>query len=793
MPTEQLPGHGQGDDPLALLEVIDRLEVCPVELREDRLTMPYRVVQAGKEAATELIYRFEEPVFDPEEEASRNLGSLIGAQVALNYGLFCGEIVLNGSFDPVDRAFLREMAANTAREIYVKKFLEPNPFLEGPAAGMPVVRWRSYLRAELRFPEPEVTETSSRRDSHVDWPQEPSRIAVLSSGGKDSLLSYGLLDELGLETHSVFVNESGRHWHTALNGYRHLSATRPTTTTRVWTSADRVFTWMLRRLPFVRKDFARLRSDEYPIRLWTVAVFLFGALPVLRCRGVARLVIGDEHDTSHRTTHKGITHYDGLYDQSRYFDEALSRYFRRKGWPLTQFSILRQLSELLVQKTLVERYPELQRHQLSCHATHLDGERALPCGNCEKCRPIVGMLLALDAEPGACGYTEEQVRGCIESLATHGVHQEIVAVQQLGWMLAGKGFIAERTPGMGRAQERREVLDLRFAREASPPDCVPLDLRKGLFSILLQHAAGAVRKAGRSWVPFDALSDPCAVVPHRHDPGRRRERSGKISETGESITVLWGQHTWIQAKERLQTIDTALLPVGAIEQHGPHLPLDTDAWDAEYICRRVAERCTDPKPLVLPLIPCGVSYHHDDFSGTISVGPDVLAAFVYDVGMSVARHGIAKLVIINGHGGNAPTLQLAAQKINRDARIFTCVDSGETSDTDVAALAETPNDVHAGEIETSTTLATRPELVDRVRAEASVPEFSSQYLDFTSKRSVPWYEHTARLSESGVLGDPSRASAEKGERIWQVTIDHLVRLVETLKTLSLEEIYARRH
>jgi creatinine amidohydrolase/Fe(II)-dependent formamide hydrolase-like protein len=793
MSTEPLKSRVHGEDPLALLEVIDRLEVGPVELRADRLAMPYRVIQAGEEAATELIYRFEEPVFDPEEEASRNLASLIGAQVALNYGLFCGEIVLHGRFDPADRAFLRDMAANTAREIYVKKFLEPNPFLTDPAAGLPVVRRRSYVRRELRFPEPEATETSSRRDSHAHWPQEPSRIAVLSSGGKDSLLSLGLLDELGLDTHSVFVNESGRHWHTALNGYRHLSKTRPATTTRVWTSADRVFAWMLRRLPFVRQDFSRLRSDEYPIRLWTVAVFLFGALPVLRKRGIARLVIGDEYDTTRRTAHEGITHYDGLYDQSRYFDEALSRYFYRKGWPLTQFSILRQLSELLIEKTLVERFPELQRHQMSCHATHLDDERALPCGKCEKCRRIVGMLLALGAEPRACGYTEEQVRGCVESLATHGVHQEIAGVQQLGWMLAQKGLIAERTPGMGRAQERRQILSLRFAREASPPDCVPLDLRKRLFPILLQHAEGAVRKAGRSWVPFDALNDPWAAVPHRHDPDRRRGSRRKVSETSDSVPVLWGQHSWIQAKERLQTIDTALLPVGAIEQHGPHLPLDTDAWDAEYICLRVAERCSDPKPLVLPLIPYGVSYHHDDFPGTISVGPDALAAFVYDVGMSAARHGIAKLVIINGHGGNAPTLQLAAQKINRDARIFTCVDSGETSDADVAVLAETPNDVHAGEIETSTALATRPELVDRSKAAASVPEFSSQYLDFTSKRSIPWYEHTARLSELGVLGDPTRASADKGERIWGIMIDHLVRLVETLKTLSLEEIYARRH
>ena len=257
--------------------------------------------------------------------------------------------------------------------------------------------------------------------------------------------------------------------------------------------------------------------------------------------------------------------------------------------------------------------------------------------------------------------------------------------------------------------------------------------------------------------------------------------------------VALGELSWVAARERLEQTDTALLPVGAIEQHGPHLPLDTDAWDAEYMCRLVAERCSRPRPLVLPLIPYGVSYHHDDFPGTLSVNPETLAQFVYDVGVAAARHGITKLVIVNGHGGNAPTLQLAAQKINRDSRIFTCVDSGETSDFDVAKLADTPNDVHAGEIETSTSLATRPHLVDMASAESAIPSFSSQYLNFTSDRSVPWYEHTARLSPSGVLGDPTRASAEKGERIWDVMVEHLVKLVETIKELSLDEIYERRH
>jgi creatinine amidohydrolase/Fe(II)-dependent formamide hydrolase-like protein len=207
----------------------------------------------------------------------------------------------------------------------------------------------------------------------------------------------------------------------------------------------------------------------------------------------------------------------------------------------------------------------------------------------------------------------------------------------------------------------------------------------------------------------------------------------------------------------------------------------------------VAEACADPKPVVLPLIPYGVAYHHEDFSGTISVSPDTLSRLVYEIGMSAARHGITKLVIINGHGGNSPSLHFAAQMINRDAHIFTCVDTGETSDADIDLLAQTPNDVHAGEIETSTTLATRPHLVRLEEVRKFVPRFSSRYLDFTSKRSVGWYAHTSKISSSGVLGDPTLANREKGERIWELMIRNLTEFIEDLKRLSLDEIYQKRY
>jgi creatinine amidohydrolase/Fe(II)-dependent formamide hydrolase-like protein len=783
MPTAKAPPPGT--DPLSILWAIDRLEVGPVRVEPRRLVAPYRVVQGGREETLDLIYRYEERVFDPSEVASQNLAAMVAAQVAVNYGLFAREMVFHGPLDRHDRSLLETMVEATAQEIFVVKFLMDNPFILGEAAHLPTERRDRYSRAELVFPD---AVEGSVGDA---WRTSPDEHVVLSSGGKDSLLSYGLLRELAGRVHPVFVNESGRHWYTALNAYRHFKECFPETA-RVWTNSDRVFAWMLRHLPFVRQDFADVRSDEYPLRLWTVAVFIFGALPIARLRGAGRVVVGDEHDTTQRGSLGGIVHYHGLYDQGRHFDDALSRYYGKKGWGLLQFSLLRPMSELLIQKVLVERYPDLQRHQVSCHATHIEGDRVRPCGLCEKCRRIVGMLVALGADPGQCGYTPSQVDRCMADLAAKGVHQELPGMEHLGHVLDGMGLLEGHRLGEVVPRGRPEIMSLRFHGDRSPLQAVPLSIRRPLVEVMLSHSLGAVRPRGRSWEPFDAMADPAMEERHPMDDSPPPADARPVTP-GRPSPFLLAELTWPQARQRLSEVDLALLPVGAIEQHGPHLPLDTDAFDAEHLAREVAAACSDPKPLVLPLIPYGVSYHHEDFDGTISVSPDTLSRLVYEVGMNLARQGIKKLVIINGHGGNVPALKFAAQNINRDAHIFTTVETGESSDTDVAAITETRGDVHSGEVETSTALATRPHLVRMDRAETFVPRFSSHYLDFASKRSVEWYARTARISPSGVMGDPSKASAEKGRRIWEVMVRNLVEFVEDLKSMTLDEIYQRRY
>ena len=256
---------------------------------------------------------------------------------------------------------------------------------------------------------------------------------------------------------------------------------------------------------------------------------------------------------------------------------------------------------------------------------------------------------------------------------------------------------------------------------------------------------------------------------------------------------LWETMTWQEIEERIKVVDTAILPCGAIEQHGPHLPVDVDFYDAKYMALKVAESCADPKPFVLPAVPYGVSYHHSAFKGTLSVTNNALSALIYDIGMSLAHNGIKKIVILNGHGDNKPTLTYAAQMINRDAKVFVCVETGETSDVDLYRLIDTPNDIHAGEIETSTTLAVRPDLVDMSLAVDETLDLDNEYLDFTSDRGINWYVHTNRISESGVLGNATKATAEKGKKMWDISIQKMTEFVESIKNTPSEKLYQNRY
>ena len=479
--------------------VFNTLSIHQLRVEPNRVKAVYTLEKKdGAVISNELIYSFHENCFNPSITGDVNLASMMVAQVAINYGLFCETIIFDGYYDGIDRQFIKNMIENTSREIYVNKLLSKNEFLKPPYNTLKAQKKKSYTSANIIFKNSNYQHLSPKQEKTIP---DANQFAILSSGGKDSLLSYGILKEIG-STHPIYVNEAGRHWYTAYNAFHGFEKIEPNTA-RVWCNSDRIFNWMVKQMPFIKDNFQNIKADIYPIRLWTVAVFLFGVLPIVRKRGIKNIIIGNEYDTTLQLNQEGITHYAALYDQSKYFDNAFTRYYRRKGWDFYQYSILRSLSELLILKILVKRYPDLQQMQVSCHAAHKEGERMVPCGNCEKCRRIVGMLKAMNEDPKRCGYTDLQIENCLKALQSKSVKQLGSDAQQLYYMLLEKGLIAstEHTQKMGK--HRPEIMKLRFDNERSQLEDLPKYVRNHLFSVYSQYAEGAMKMINKKWQPTD--------------------------------------------------------------------------------------------------------------------------------------------------------------------------------------------------------------------------------------------------------------------------------------------------
>ncbi len=498
---------------LESFKALQKLSVNTIQVETKKVKANYTVEKFSGETSTfELIYSYEHPYFSKKSAPDINLASMMLAQVALNYGLFFETIELDGLFDKTDQQFIKDMMENTSREILTNKLLIKNEFLKPPFDSLQAEKREKYTQAKLIFTNTQFQEsTLVKEKTTTDF----NKYAILSSGGKDSLLSYGIIKEIG-EPYPVFINEAGRHWFTAVNSHRYYKQTEPNTE-KPWCNSDRLFNWMLKQFPFIKENYASIRADIYPIRLWTVAVFLFGVLPVARKKGIGNILIGDEYDTTVKGNKEGISHYNALYDQSKYFDNALTRYYKDKGWNMYQFSILRSLSEMLIMKILIKRYPELQKQQVSCHAAHeLDG-RMYPCGKCEKCRRIIGMVKALDENPEACGYNKVQIENGLQTLASKSVKQIGSDAAHLYFMLFEKNLIEKNNFTIKAAKKHAEIMKLRFDRERSTLEDLPKHIRKPLFSIFSQYADGTVKRENNQWTEIELNDDFLSSIKYKFD------------------------------------------------------------------------------------------------------------------------------------------------------------------------------------------------------------------------------------------------------------------------------------
>ena len=234
--------------------------------------------------------------------------------------------------------------------------------------------------------------------------------------------------------------------------------------------------------------------------------------------------------------------------------------------------------------------------------------------------------------------------------------------------------------------------------------------------------------------------------------------------------------TWTEAAAA--EADLAMVPVGSTEQHGPHAPLGTDHLAAAAVAEEAASSY-DRAVVVTPPIPVGVSEEHRQFDGTLWVAPDTFRQYVREVLESLIFHGWNRIVIVNGHGGNAPAIGEVAARISRaeEALVvtFTWFDAAESDH----AMG------HAGPLETSLLLHRYPELVREDELEEAAAGGSSRWGEWVSGTNLA--HDSIEFTANGVVGDPTAATAEAGAALLDSATSALVDLLGAVEDRSLDE------
>ena len=258
-----------------------------------------------------------------------------------------------------------------------------------------------------------------------------------------------------------------------------------------------------------------------------------------------------------------------------------------------------------------------------------------------------------------------------------------------------------------------------------------------------------------------------------------------------TLQPLLERMTWPQARRAAQNGGrVVLLPVGAIEQHGPHLPIDVDNRIVVWLCNEAAQRRPD---LIVsaPPIHYGFNEHNMGFPGTITVAIEHFINYVFDVCNSFVRQGHTRIVLINGHGSNAMPCALIARRIvNESSDALAAAISHWNLARDLAAeIRETElgGMAHACEYETSWYLFLDPAAV---KMDLAVPDVMPMRTSFTwadlmaGDGPVAFTDDWSRVSNgSGVEGDPRTASVEKGQRYAETEVTNLIRFCEEFKAL----------
>lgn len=609
--------------------------------------------QDGARAGFELQWRYPPGILDAlgPDAPLANLFTFTALIPILNYLPFCTEAIVEGPLEPDDAAWLNRAALEAAQEIKKQKLHPGNPYIRPEIFKNP---------ESLRLSLPQIKSTASRIASPRLTPGN-QRCAVLIEGIAEGLLTWAMLEELQAKPTAVFFDVPHHGLGASANAWAALSSQHPGQSVRIWTNLPLFYDFFLRHLDFLRPNYQTLQADTTPIRVLEFESAVFAALPVLWARGIGHFVAAHPAEAPERKGPSANYSMQLLFEQTRAFEDSVTRFFTRKGWGVQQWSPLRSASDIVIQRALGQRYPDLFPLQVACARPRLEPPppplpqrlntpapvsadeeaeeeeteddgldsssmlldeveglnslsemggrreagaggrreagaggagkseiprgkwRAVPCGACEACRRLVVILSALGYDPQALGYGPAKIERVLahtsrvtslppearvqrhvlylleksRSAAKESWMKEFPAKDSIAKHSFGKDSFARdsslpseyktpasrpsapalpaapSSPAAASASDPNpaaapadfasglrldpcpEVEALRFDGARSFLDTIPVPLRRSIYQILLQYSAGAVRREGREWKPFDLLASPELDQPKR--------------------------------------------------------------------------------------------------------------------------------------------------------------------------------------------------------------------------------------------------------------------------------------
>ncbi|MBD1833826.1 creatininase family protein [Cyanobacteria bacterium FACHB-472] len=244
--------------------------------------------------------------------------------------------------------------------------------------------------------------------------------------------------------------------------------------------------------------------------------------------------------------------------------------------------------------------------------------------------------------------------------------------------------------------------------------------------------------------------------------------------------------SWTDIQEMSDKENVVIIqPAGAIEQHGPHLPIIVDsAIGVAVIGKALAKLDSEIPAYALPPLYYGKSNEHWHFPGTITLSAETLLAVLKEMADSVYRAGFRKLVLMNSHGGQPQVMEIAARDLHQKYEDFLVFPLFTWRVPHVAKELLTPKElefgIHAGDAETSLLLSILPEQVKMEKAVAEYPQGLPEDSLLSMEGKLPFAWVTRDLSRSGVLGDPTTATKEKGDRLLESVSDGWVQVIKDI-------------